>query len=145
MENIVLRDPKSRAKRLQQLKTSCTIGTSGKFVCRPTTLLSCIKIIGQNDIISTSLCIGKGRFGTCYLGKFCHYKVCVKVLRSSKSDDLIHEANILSKFAHQNLPYLFGVRVSDCPSIVTSFHGFNDMSITVHDALFTSCQKVNEY
>ena len=113
MENIVLRNARSCSNRLHQLKTSCTIGTSGQFARTPTTLLSSITIIGQNDItISTSLCIGKGRFGTCYLGRFCHYKVCVKVLRSSKSNDHIHEANILSKFAHQNLPYLFGVRVS---------------------------------
>ena len=33
----------------------------------------------------------------------------------------IHESNILSQFAHPNLPHLFGVTINEPPSIITSF------------------------
>ena len=65
-----------------------------------------------------------------------HYKVCVKAFKSLNSRELAHEANVLSKLTHQNLPYLFGICLGDCPSIVTSYHGFNNCSVTIHSALF---------
>ena len=37
---------------------------------------------------------------------------------------------------HPNLPYLFGVCVGSHPSIVTSFHGYDNVSLTIHKALF---------
>ena len=56
----------------------------------------------------------------------------------------IHEANILSKFMHINLPYLFGVCLSSRPSIVTSFHGFDSQTITVHTALYSPSKEIQD-
>lgn len=138
MENIVLRDPRSRTNRLNRLNFSGTVGTSGRFLHPATSLLPSIKIICPREIglpISTSS-LGEGRFGKCYLHTYGHFKVCIKVLKNSENSALIHEANILSKFSHLNLPYLFGVCIGECPSIVTSFHGYKSQSTTVHCALF---------
>ena len=41
------------------------------------------------------------------------------------------------------MPYLFGVCVGDSPSIVTSFHGFVNHTVTVYDALF-GASKIGE-
>ena len=41
------------------------------------------------------------------------------------------------------MPYLFRVRI-DNPSIITSFHGLNDHSVTIHRALFTQSQDVRK-
>ena len=147
MENIILRDPKCRISRLRHLKRkSCTtVGTSGHFLNAETSdsLLPSINIISDTDLSSTSsLCIGKGRFGTCYLQILCHYTVCVKVSNSTNKTAFIHEANILSGFTHKNLPFLFGVCIGGSPSIVTSFHGFDNQSITLHDALYTQSVQI---
>lgn len=96
-----------------------------------------IRIIKEEDIINTSesSSIGSGRFGTCYSATFIHFKVCVKVLKDPKSiSHFIHEANIISQFAHENLPYLFGACLKN-NSIVMTYHGYKDQTITLHDAL----------
>lgn len=67
--------------------------------------------------------------------------MCVKVLKQSNNSVFIYEANVLSNFTHRCLPFLFGVCVGSRPSIVTSFHGIGNRSITIHHAL--SC-KVKE-
>ena len=77
----------------------------------------------------------EGRFGDCYLRMFSHYKVCMKVFNISKTDSFINEANILSKFSHKTLPYLFGVTIGDHVSLITSFHGIKDESVTLHKAV----------
>ena len=73
-----------------------------------------------------------------------HFSVCEKVLKHTNNDALMEEANLLSKFCHRCSPYLFGVRIDDHPSIITSFHGFNDHSVTIHRALFTQSQGVRK-
>ena len=144
-ENIILRDYVGRSNRLHQLRSSGAVGHSRSNTgrCNPhsgTSLLSSIKIINEDDLeSSTTQSLGSGQFGTCYLRTLGHYSVCVKVFNKSA---FIHEANILSKFTHQFLPYLFGICVGDCPSIVTSFHGINDHSVTLHRALFTQSKEV---
>ena len=53
----------------------------------------------------------------------------------SKTDSFINEANILSKFNHKTLPYLFGVTIGDHLSLITNFHGIKDESVTLHKAV----------
>ena len=69
---------------------------------------------------------------------FCHFKVCLKEYKKPNSNAFINEANILSKFHHSNLPYLFGVCVGDNPALVVSFHGIDNECVTLHDAI--SCK-----
>lgn len=87
---------------------------------------------------STAEYLGEGRFGTCSLKLFCHFKVCIKEFKKPNSNALINKANILSKFHHPNLPYLFGVCIGDNPSLVISFHGIDNECVTLHDAV--SCK-----
>ena len=147
LENILLRDPHSRSKRLHQLSLPGTAGTSGYFIHSATTdisLLRCIRIINETDlgtfVSDSKSCVGEGRFGKCYLRYLGHYEVCVKVFKIHSNNSLANEANILSKFAHPNLPYLFGVCVGAHPSIVTSYHGYNSKPLTLHQALFKQTQ-----
>ena len=56
----------------------------------------------------------------------------------------MQEANLLSKFCHRCLPYLFGVCIDDHPSIVTSFHGLDGHSVTIYRALYTQSQEVRK-
>jgi hypothetical protein len=114
-------------------------GTSGRFTHTATSLLRCIRIINPSDFDEKVLdavqsCLGEGRFGKCYLRSLGHYKVCVKVFKKSDNNALAHEANIVANFMHPNLPYLFGI----CnPSIVTSYHGHNGESLTIHKDSFS--------
>ena len=121
-----------------------TIGTSGKFLSQGTTkkasqstLLSSINIIESDEIknYESSTCLGEGRFGKCYIKLFSHFKVCVKQLKLHDNNAFIKEANILSKFRHSNLPYLFGVCKGKNPALVISFHGLDDKCVTLHDAV----------
>ena len=143
LENILLRDPHSRSTRRSHLNNqSRTIGTSGCFARTATSLLRCIRIINQSDFGETGsdaepgACLGEGRFGKCYLRSLGHYKVCVKIFKRSDNNGLTHEANIIANFMHPNLPYLFGVCIGSHPAIVTSYHGYNNESLTIHKALF---------
>lgn len=71
----------------------------------------------------------------CTLKLFSHFKVCMKELKQLNNNAFINEANILSKFHHSNLPYLFGVCVGDNPALIISFHGIEDQCVTLHDAV----------
>ena len=82
--------------------------------------------------------LGEGRFGKCSLKLFCHFEVCMKQFKKPNNNAFIKEANILSKFHHPNLPYLFGVCVGDNPALILSFHGIDNICVTVHDAV--SCK-----
>ena len=120
-------------------KSHSVTGTSGHFIYGSTSgsLSSNIKIIKEEEIfnMSESTSIGSGRFSTCYLATFIHFKVCIKVPKNPKGfSHFIHEANIISHFAHENLPYLFGVCLKD-HSIVMTYHNFKNKTITLHDAL----------
>ena len=141
LQNAVLRDPTTHSRRLYS--RSCTVGTSGHFVHEGSTLIPSIKILKKEDTIvytPKEKYLGEGRFGICYLRVFNHYKVCVKLFKTCKTESFIHEANILSKFNHTNLPYLFGVTVGDHPSLITSFHGINEDSVTLHKAVLLKPQ-----
>ena len=41
----------------------------------------------------------------------------------------------MSKFNHTSLPYLFGVTVGEELSLITSYHGLNEESVTLHLAV----------
>ena len=73
---------------------------------------------------------------------YSHYNVCVKVCHKSVVGNFTSEANILARFAHPNLPYLFGVCIGDSPSIVLSYHGMGNHSVTIDCALFTKSQAI---
>ena len=149
LENAILKDPTIHRYGRAKSRRSCTIGTSGKFISQGTiqehpqnSLLRSIKTIEREDITticeSTAQHLGEGRFGTCSLKLFCHFKVCLKEYKNLNSNAFINEANILSKFHHSNLPYLFGVCVGDNPALVVSFHGIDNECVTLHDAI--SCK-----
>ena len=114
-------------------------GTSGHFFHGYTSVsfLPNITIIKEEDITNVSeSIIGSGRFSTCSAATFSHFKVCVKIPRNPQSvSHFINEANIISKFAHENLPYLFGVCLKN-NSIIMSYHSYKDQTITLHDALY---------
>lgn len=144
LENALLRDPNSRGNRLHRLGYSRTaVATSGHFAPSVTSLLACIRIICEQDFSSEPRRLGAGRFGICYLRALGHYKACVKVFKHYDNHAFCKEANIVSKFVHPNLPYLFGVCVGDSLSTVTSFHGFADHTVTIYDALF-GATKISE-
>ena len=94
-----------------------------------------IKLIDKKELSSPYEQSGEGRFAKCYLRTFSHFRVCTKVFKIMNNSAFIHEANILSKFTHPNLPYLFGVSTDEPQSIVTSFHGLNNKSVTFQWAL----------
>ena len=146
MQLAVLKDPHiSCAKKQTTCARSKSIaGTSGHFIheCNPTTqsLLPSINIIKEEEInhdASESTVIGSGRFSTCHLGTFIHFKVCIEVPKDPKSVSVvINEANIISQFAHKNLPFLFGVCLkNNSNSLIMSYHGYKDLTITLHNAL----------
>jgi len=101
------------------------------------------KIVKSKDMTiheSTPKCLGEGRFGACFLQLFSHFKVCVKNFKQTNTNAFINEANILSKFYHPDLPYLFGVCVGDNPALVISFHGTDNQCVTLHDAVSSKSQ-----
>ena len=58
---------------------------------------------------STEMYIGRGSFGIVKMQLFRNVKVAVKeLLPHSLLDDLNKEANILARFSHPYLPFLFG-------------------------------------
>ena len=133
LQNIILKDPNTRVNRMQQLGLSATLATSCRSRSGSVSLLSSIRLIKDNDLLSPKK-IGAGRFGTCFVQLFASFTVCVKVFKHDDHYALCNEANVISKFASQHLPYLFGVCVSK-QAVVTSFHGFQDYSVTIHCAL----------
>ena len=52
--------------------------------------------------------------------------------------------NVLTRFAHRNLPYLFGVCIGDTPSIILSYHGMGNHSVTIDRALFAQLPEIKE-
>ena len=125
--NLVLKNPSSRAFRMQQLGISANLGTSGRTLLmgKGVSLLPSVRLIKESDLSCLPQRLGAGRFGTCYIQNLAHYKVCVKIYKHADACSLCNEANILSKFASKHLPYLFGVVMgSSKKAIVTSFHGF---------------------
>ena len=111
LENAIIRDPTTHSNRVKTTKRSCTIGTSDHFMHQESagarSLLPSIRILKKEDTtmyMPKEKYLGEGRFGTCNLRIF-HYKVCVKTFKINNEIAFRHEANILSKFNHTNLPY----------------------------------------
>ena len=144
LENAILRDPTTHSNRVKTTKRSCTIGTSGHFMHQESagarSLLPSIRILKKEDTtmyMPKEKYLGEGRFGICNLRIFNHYKVGVKTFKINNEIAFRHEANVLSKFNHTNLPYLFGVTVGEELSLITSYHGLNEESVTLHSAVHT--------
>ena len=142
LEIAVLKDPTVPSNRAKTTRFH-TIGTSGKFISHETikavsqsALLPSIKIIESDEIITyeSSKCLGEGRFGKCSLKLFSHFKVCMKQMKLPSNNAFIKEANI---------PYLFGVCLGDNPTLVTTFHGFDDACVTLHDAIASKIQLIS--
>lgn len=146
LENLVLQNPSSRAYRMQQLGLSATLGTSGRGASRQgsnVSLLPSVHLIRECDLIGSAHRLGAGRFGTCYVQSLAHFRVCVKVFKHADARSVCNEANILSNFKSKFVPYLFGVIMGTSnQAIVTSFHGFGDVSVTLHYALSTKSSNV---
>ena len=133
-----MKDPKSRSYRMCQLGLSATLASSGRSLSKKdesVSLLPSVKLIAEGDILSAPKEIGSGRFGTCFMHMYAHFKVCVKVLKHKDPLSLCTEANFLSKFSSTSLPYLLGVCQSK-HAIVTSFHGLDGVSVSLHQALY---------
>lgn len=90
--------------------------------------------------ISKQDILGRGVFGKCFLGTIGPIKVCIKVLKGTGSDFrgwFYREANMLCCCCHPNVCYLFGVcQESKHNMIITSFHGINFQSHSLHSVLF---------
>lgn len=107
-----------------------------------------IKLISYNDLHQYSAdppesqILGKGTFGTCVTKQYAHFTVCAKILHPKFGDSYIHhEANMLSKCVHPNIPYLFGVCMHPKEkSIIMSYHGTTTMH-TLLDAAETDVDK----
>ena len=98
----------------------------------------CLKEISPEQITTTSIHLGSGSYGSCYLGVYRGLDVVVKELRvqqfkrESNEDaeertvnELIYEARILNKLGdHPGLPLVFGVCSKDRPyRLIMQFHG----------------------
>lgn len=142
----MLKNPSSRSYRIHQLGLSATLGTSGRSASRQSSnvsLLPLVHLVGEDDLIGLPHRLGAGRFGTCYVQHLAHFKVCVKIFKHGDTQSVCNEANILSNFKSKYFPYLFGVLMGASKlAIITSFHGFGDVSVTLHYALSTKSNEV---
>ena len=119
---------------MNQLGLSATLASSGQYGGEVVSLNSTIKLINERDVHRTTTQLGSGRFGTCLMVSYSHFKACKKVYKHADCNALCKEANILSMFSSNRLPYLFGVCTNEV-ALITSFHGFSDKSITLHCAI----------
>ena len=119
---------------MRQLGLSATKATSGRQKSEDVALQSSIRLIDPKYLHPTSKYLGSGKFGTCTMVLYSHFKACKKVYKRTDYGTFCIEANILSKFASRQLPYLFGVCIAD-NTLVVSFHGLRDTSVTLHSAL----------
>lgn len=145
LEVAVLKDPyvtsSSYSKRKSSRRLTSVIETSGRLTRHSSAipLNAAIRIIDESELVMQNApSIGSGRFGTCYLATFSHYQVCVKVPKHcSTKYSFVNEANIMAKFSHCNLPYLFGFCTKN-NSIVMSYHGIDKHTVSLHDVLYPS-------
>jgi len=136
-ENSLLRDDKlHQPYNLRRL----TAETSGHFLHDgDLSLLPCIRIINDDDLRPVeNKAIGAGKFGTCYVKMLSHFKVCVKVIPRLHKRAFTSEANIVSKFAHPNLPFLFGICCGKSLSLVLSYHAIGELAVTLDKSLFNA-------
>lgn len=71
---------------------------------RSAILKTTIKIIKEKDVQSTMQQLESGRFGTCFMLSYLHFKACSKVFKHNDHNTLVNETNILSEFASERLP-----------------------------------------
>ena len=120
---------------MQKFGLSATLASSGRH-CKESggiSLKSTVKVIQEKDI-ATSQELGSGRFGTCFFAHYSHFQACSKVFKCCDRSTLCKEANIISRFSSNHLPYLFGVCFSQ-RALLTAFHGFKGVSVTLHDVI----------
>lgn len=127
---------------MKHLGLSATLATSGGTASKGNgfskPLQPSIRLINECDLIGTPNKLGAGRFGTCYSQRLSHFEVCVKVFKHDNLQSFSNEANILTRFKSENLPFLFGVLLGTSKrALVTSFHGIEGISVTLHIALST--------
>ncbi len=88
------------------------------------------------------LFVGRGSFGIVRIQLYRNINVAVKeFLPHTVTSDVKIEANILAKFSHPYLPYLFGIVIKELPyRIVMQYHGISgySTSVTLHDTLSSS-------
>ncbi|XP_035679991.1 uncharacterized protein LOC118418253 [Branchiostoma floridae] len=121
-------------------------GTIPASYCVDRTLLTPVRhpLLG-NDII-----LGEGTFGECKLYSYRGSNVAVKQFKDVGPEreikqDLVHEAKVLmNMFTHKSLPALVGVAMDRPPFLlITSFHGCNETSVTLLEALYKGLSFVN--
>ena len=119
---------------MRDLGLTATLATSGHHTSEAVSLQSSVKLIRSQDLHPTSIKLGSGKFGTCQMVFYSHFKACKKIYKRANYNALCNEANVLSKFTSRQLPYLFGICIAEA-ALIVSFHGFCDRSITLHSAL----------
>ena len=143
-ENSLLRDDKLH-RRYNPRKL--TAETSGHFLHDGNlSLLPCIRIINNDDLRPVeSKAIRAGKFCTCYVKMLSHFKVCVEVIPLLHKRAFTSEANIVSKFAHPNLPFLFGICCGKSLSLVLSYHAIGEHAVTLHNSLFNASPAIKSH
>ena len=130
LENAILKDPTIHSHRTAKSRSQLVANLYAKGPLQYS-LLHSIQLIEREDIMmiyeSATEFLGEGRFEKCSLKLFCHFEVCMKQFKNPNNNAFIKEANILSKFHHPNLSYLFGVCVGDNPALILSFHGIDNI------------------
>lgn len=59
--------------------------------------------------------LGEGSFGTCFQGCLQGTPVCLKRLKTSKKENLLHEASILSSLCNYAICFLHGIQYEKEP------------------------------
>lgn len=122
-----------RTKATQIQRSSVTM--PAKIYCR---ILSLRKLSKKEFIIHKGS-IGRGVFGSCYVGKLGPLEVCLKCFRNKNTydSDFYTEAVLLSLCCHSNLPWFYGILLTP-KVIVQSFHSFDGKSCSLHKILHHS-------
>ena len=100
------------------------------MVCPDQQLPAGVRQLLMSDLHLTSQCIGKGAYGKCYVANIAHLQVCAKVFRSN--DSFTNEVFMLSLCCHENLPWIYGIVVSESKILVMSFHAIDGMACSLH-------------
>ena len=124
-------------KCLHVLRAKCadthtcgTRATDGDVVCPDQQLPDGVRQLLMSDLHLTSQCIGKGAYRKCYVANIAHLQVCAKVFRSN--DSFTNEVFMLSLCCHENLPWIYGIVVSESKILVMSLHAIDGMACSLH-------------
>lgn len=99
-----------------------------------------LKKVSKKDLCMKEGRIGRGAFGTCYVGSLGPLQVCAKVFRRENVYESVFcsEAVLLSMCSHANLPWLYGIVLSP-RIIIQSYHSIDGDACTLHKMLCHSC------